>query len=272
MLGKIIKYDIQSTWRRFAAVYLSILLGVLIVPFILNNVNNPFINMTAIFFAVATVIATAVVMVSNLFRIYSVNVFSKQGYLTMTLPVTSSQLVFSKLLVSSMWIALTGIVSIIAMLLYTTTTVPNAFGEISGAIQKIIPSLGSQGVGAAVLLILVMFMSIVKEISKLFLACSIAHLKELNRFRVLAGIASYFILSWLETFVVKLAGMVAGQVPYFTSMTEKINELSVSGAGFPQMIGAFNGLMAVGLIYALVLAAAYSAGTVWFLNHKLDLD
>jgi hypothetical protein len=272
MLGKIIKYDIQSTWRKFSAVYLSILLGVLIVPFILNNINNPLINLVAVFIAMAIVISTVVVMVSNLFKIYSVNVFSKQGYLTMTLPVTSTQLVFSKLLVSSMWIALTGIVCILAMLLYTTTTVPNAFGEISAAIQKIIPALGGQGVGAAVLLLLVMFMNIVKEISKLFLACSIAHLKELNRFRVLAGIASYFIFSWLEAFIVKLAGMAASQVPYFTSLTEKFSALSASGSAFPEMLGVFNGFMVIGLAYALILALAYSAGTVWFLNHKLDLD
>jgi hypothetical protein len=272
MLGKMIKYDIQSTWRRFAAVYLSILLGVLIVPFILNNVDNRFVNMIAVSIAVGIVIATAVVMVSNLFRIYSVNIFSKQGYLTMTLPVTSAQLVFSKLLVSSLWIALTGIVSIIAMFLYTTTTVPNAFGEISAAIQKIVPALGNQGVGAAVLLLLIIFMNIVKEISKLFLACSIAHLKELNRFRVPAGIASYFLFSYLEAFIVKLAGAATSQVPYFTTMTEKLNALSVSGAGLPEALGVFNGFIVIGIAYALILALAYSAGTVWFLNHKLDLD
>ena len=165
MLGKLIKYDIQSTWRKFATVYLSILLGVLIVPFVLNNVNNSFINMIAVSIAVAIVIATAVVMISNLFKIYSVNVFSKQGYLTMTLPVKSTQLVFSKLLVSSMWIVLTGVVCTVAMLLYATTTVPNVFGEISDAIQKAMTIVGSHGIVAAVFLILAAFMNIVKEIS-----------------------------------------------------------------------------------------------------------
>ena len=268
MLGKLIKYDIQSTWRKFATVYLSILLGVLIVPFVLNNVNNSFINMIAVSIAVAIVIATAVVMISNLFKIYSVNVFSKQGYLTMTLPVKSTQLVFSKLLVSSMWIVLTGVVCTVAMLLYATTTVPNVFGEISDAIQKAMTIVGSHGIVAAVFLILAAFMNIVKEISKLFLACSIAHLKELNRFRVLAGIASYFIFSWLETFVIRLFGMIADQVPYFNEMVDKLS----SGSNISSMLHLFDGFMAIGFAYALILSLVYSAGIVWFLNHKLDLD
>ena len=101
MLGKLIQYDIRSTWREFAGVYLSILLGVLILPPLFNSFNNQFINTVAGFLVAGISIATIVVMIITLFRIFNTNVYSREGYLTLTLPVTSSQIVFSKLLVST---------------------------------------------------------------------------------------------------------------------------------------------------------------------------
>ena len=107
------KYDIRSTWRDFAGIYMAILLGVIIVPLLINNIDIPIAGTLATLIITSIIIGTIVVTIINLFHIFLKNVYSKQGYLTMTLPVTSGQLVFSKLLVSTMWIVLTGVVSVI---------------------------------------------------------------------------------------------------------------------------------------------------------------
>lgn len=271
MLSKLIKYDIRSTWRDFAAVYLSILLGVLILPQLFNHFSHSVINMVGGFIAMGIVITTIVVMVVMLFRIFNTNVFSREGYLTMTLPVTATQVVVSKLLVSTMWIVLTGIVAVGGMSIFALNLSSAAFPEVLAGIRKILSMFDSRGVLAVLLMIGAMVFSAVKEIAKLFLACSIAHLKQLSRFRIFAGILSYFILSWMEALVVQAVSFLFSLVPYWREIAiqiETINDLE----SIRQYFGLFSGVMTAGILYAAVLTVLYSVGIIAILNRKLDLD
>lgn len=277
MLGKLIKYDIRSTWRDFAAVYLSILLGVLILPPLFNHFNNEIVEVIGGFLGVGIVIATIVVMIMTLFRIFNTNVFSKEGYLTMTLPATSTQIVVSKLLVSSMWIVLTGFVSVIGICIFVLNMTAVPVTEIAAAFRKVMSMVDGGGTFALILLAIAMILSAVKEIAKLFLACSIAHLKQLNRFRVPVGILSYFVFSWLETLIVQAFALVASFLPFTAELTRQMDQMEQMGrlhdpASVSQFIGLFNGMVGIGLLYSLVLIAVYAAGTIWLLNRKLDLD
>lgn len=125
MLGKLIKYDIRSTWRDFTALYMAIILGALVIPFLFNNSTNPIIEAVAGFLTAGLFMAIVVVTVVNLFKIYNTNVFSKQGYLTMTLPVKSFQVVTSKLIVSTMWILLTALTSLIGLFILSLVYAPS---------------------------------------------------------------------------------------------------------------------------------------------------
>jgi hypothetical protein len=271
MLGKLIQYDIRSTWREFAGVYLSILLGVLILPPLFSGYTNQFVNTIAGFVAAGIIIATIVVMVITLFRIFNTNVYSREGYLTLTLPVTSSQIVFSKLLVSTMWIILTGIVSVIGICVFILNMQPVQLSEITDGIRKIMGMLDSRGTLAIALMILAMLVSTVKEIAKLFLACSIAHLKQIGRFRVAIGIFSYFVLSWMETLVVQAVTLIASFIPGIETYVTQLDAMN-DMASIQQAVGLFNGILGFGILYALLLTAAFSVGNIWLLNHKLDLD
>lgn len=271
MLSKLIKYDIRSTWREFTGVYLSILLGVLILPPLFNNFHDPIVNTIAGFTATGIIIATVVVMIITLFKIFNTNVFSREGYLTMTLPVTSAQVVASKLLVSTMWIVLTGIVSVIGLCIFVLNMNCLPLAEVSAAVQKFMTMFDTRGVFAIILMVIAMIASTVKEISKLFLACSIAHLKQIGKFRVPVGILSYFVLSWAETLIVQAAGLVLSFIP---GMDEYARQLGLMNdpSSIQQFIGLFSGVMGVGILYALVLTAVYAFCTIWLLNHRLDLD
>lgn len=271
MLTKLMKYDIRSTWRDFAGIYMAILLGVIIVPLLLNYTNIPIANKLAGIIVASIIIGTIVVTIINLFHIFLKNVYSKQGYLTMTLPVTSGQLVFSKLVVSTMWIVLTGIVSVIGLFIFAFVMNPEANIQFTEIIREIHTVLNGQGYLSAALIILMMTASVVKEISKLFLACSIGHLKQLSRFKVPVGIASYFACSWLETLLLQGIGKAVSYLPQSDKLIMQFTAISGTGQ-WQDFIGVFNGVVCAGILFALFVAFAYSVGTVWILNHKLDLD
>lgn len=273
MLGKLIKYDIRSTWRDFAGIYLSILLSVIILPLLFRYVDNIVVNIVAGFAITGIVIATVVFTIIMLFRIFNANVFSKEGYLTMTLPVTSTQVVASKLLVSAMWIILTGIVSAAGVCIFIWSMAPMA--DVLPLFKKALSYVGGREVFAIALTVISAVASIVKEISKLFLACSVAHLKQLGRFRIPAGILSFFIISWLETLLVKVFGFVTKSIPeigdYFNQIEFQFGMINDPG-DILQFTGLYNGAMAIGILCALALTVVYSIGIIWILNHRLDLD
>lgn len=269
MLSNLLKLDFRSTWRDFAGIYLAILLGVVILPLVFQNVSNQIINMTAGFVAFAIAIAVIVVMITNLFRIFNTNVFSKQGYLTMTLPVTARQIVQSKLMVSSMWIVLTGMVSLIGIFILLSILQPFSIPDFARVASEILSNLNGQNVLSILLLLISLILSAVKEVSKLFLACSIAHLKRLDRFRVPAGILSYFLFSWLEALIVQIAAKV---VSMFSSDVANMIYMLEDRGDLRQILDVFNVAVTIGIAYAMLLIAAYATATVWLLDRKLDLD
>ena len=57
-------------------------------------------------------------------KIFNKNIYSAEGYLTMTLPVTETQIVASKLIVSTGWIVLTGAVATLGMFLFVSVMSP----------------------------------------------------------------------------------------------------------------------------------------------------
>lgn len=275
MLGKLIKYDIRATWRDFVGVYGSLLLGVLILPQIFKNVTSEIIHAMLGFIAMAIVIATIVVMIMMLFKIFNNNVFSKEGYLLMTLPVTPTQIVGSKLIVSTMWVVLTGIVSVSSLFIFFVSADISTL-EIFRVMKSFLLAIGGNGIRLIILLVASSIFSVVKEISKLFLACSIANLKKLGNLRIVVGILSYFIFSWLEVLFVKVFISIGSVFPGFDSIVQRIEELNQislmsSFNDLQHFAGIFNGVVAVGIAYSIILISVYALGTIWILNRKLDL-
>lgn len=268
MLKKLIKYDFRSTWREFAAIYLSILLGVTVFPIITKNISNNIINMFVGLIAFAIIVAVLVVTIGSLFKIFNKNVFSNEGYLTMTLPANETQIVMSKLIVSSLWIILTGIVSTIGMFIFVWIMSPEAMKSMLDAFRQFFAVIDGQ-VGLSIMLgILFTVISIIKEVAKLFLACSITHLKQLNRFRIPAGILAYFLFTWLETIVID---MINWDADFTVHSTESMTAY-MSIENIEHLIETFNRTAGIGITLQIVFTALFGIGTIFLLNRKLNLD
>ncbi len=263
------KHNIKASWRGFAAVYLAILIGVLVVPTILNINSSPFIAMFAGIITIALITTTIAVTIGYLFRIFNANIYSKEGFLTMTLPVKSYQILFSKLLISVLWVGLTALVSTIALFIFSSISGTQYFYfEIGNHIHFF---LGKNQPIFLLSVVILGIISIAKEISKLFLACSIAQLKMLNRFRVPAGILSYFILSWIESIIVKIAGMIFVFIPFYQNIIDQMNSLNQIN-NLSQVTSGFLLFLSLAAAYGLVLFGIYNAINLWILDHKLDLE
>ncbi|HFI0130704.1 TPA: ABC transporter permease [Streptococcus suis] len=128
MFKKLIKYEFQSVGKWYLGVYLAALLLSAVLGIWLQSLTlrvqtgntepggAEMVLLGTIFMTFGILIATLFLstffLVVNRFR---KNVYGRQGYLTMTLPVNSHQIILSKLLVSLVWYflaAITGLLSI----------------------------------------------------------------------------------------------------------------------------------------------------------------
>ena len=115
MLGKVLKYDLKSMGKSLFPLYAGLLglaLVLKFIGFIADNVSAfSFIySIMFIFFIVLVIGGLFYTFFVSIMRYYK-NLYSDEGYLTHTLPVSAGSLLFSKVLSSLIYIILSAAIS-----------------------------------------------------------------------------------------------------------------------------------------------------------------
>ena len=116
MLGKLLKYEFRATGRSMLPV-----LGVLTLLVLLANISVRLLDRQAgafltillimvIFLTVIAVIVSELLPIIVMIQRFHKNLLSSEGYLMHTLPVSVHSLVWSKLIVSLVWMLLTNVI------------------------------------------------------------------------------------------------------------------------------------------------------------------
>lgn len=123
MLGKLLKQDFRATARIMLPLYAAVpVLGLFtnLITHLCENQTGFLINaistLVSFIFAlalIAAVVTTVVLMVQRFYR----NLMTDEGYLMFTLPVSTTELIFSKLIVSVVWFLGTFAVDALGLLL-----------------------------------------------------------------------------------------------------------------------------------------------------------
>ena len=109
MLGKLIKYDLKSLNRFLVMIHALLLLTALLIRYFLTGQINSSTPQNSLLLAlsitlyvlilIAVSFATAIIITIRFYK----NLFSDEGYLTHTLPVTRGQHLLSKTIAGSIW-------------------------------------------------------------------------------------------------------------------------------------------------------------------------
>ncbi len=123
MIGKLIKHDLKSGARRMGNIYLAALIAsfaMIVSAFIESGFVRFLSSMVVVVVAFIAVIMTFASVVFGANK----TLFGREGYLTQTLPVRTSSLIFSKWLTSSIWLFISYafvLVAVVAIFFYWTT-------------------------------------------------------------------------------------------------------------------------------------------------------
>ncbi len=178
MLGKLIKYELQSSYKLILLTHgFLILLSLIIGTFlafqtsaITSDYASSFAFSMVAFFAglLYLPVIAAIVFGTQLYiavRFYK-NLFTDEGYLMHTLPVTPASLIHSKVIVATIWTILDAIIAIICILVLCTYYFAYGLGignifeaAISSFSLSMLPALG-YGLIAYISSLLMIFASI----------------------------------------------------------------------------------------------------------------
>lgn len=200
MLGKLIKHEFIQTSKSLIAVYAAAAAAIAVM--LLSYVTKiTFIGMTASFALIVigfiAIIMTLVMVIKN----FNDSLYGRQGYLTFTLPVRSRDVLFSKFLVSFIWI----IVGYIVMLLTWVIVYLFARAKSQGMLETLTGMLqGFEAIGTlpttklvieyAAILLSGYGITVISYVSFVFFAVTLSNTKRFQHKPLMSGIVFFFII------------------------------------------------------------------------------
>lgn len=209
---------------------------------------------------VAGSFATSIVVVVRFYK----NLFSEQGYLTRTLPVTSGQHLLAKTISGSIWSMINVIVTMLSMLIVLGT--PFIIENLKADSFSIREEFGLIGPYASIswktIILFFIGMMLISSVSNIVTYyASVAFGQLIPNHRVLGAIAAYFVISTVISILSLIALALSGL------LGASINP-SADFVGIEYLFSSLKMSVILALICGIILYMA----TYWIMKKKVNLD
>lgn len=271
MLRLLVKYDMKAISKKavpmFVASGIVSLLCCAVLYFTfgfadgIDSLYNAFMltGGLSLICAVTIIAMFAVVLISAIHRYY-LSVFSDEGYLFMTIPVTRRTFLNSKIISSVIWFLLSAAMAwicafvslVLPVLLYDTGLIANAINLIKddAGIEK---GDAVFGIVALVIRIVISVAGIVKDVMLIIASITIGSAL-IKRLKIAFSVAIYFLITFFEELFINTVSAIL----HWITVDQQWLTL------------AFNSVFEL-LVIGIVFTAAYM-GTNFILEKKLNLE
>lgn len=278
MLRKLIKYEFKATARVFIPLFLAMLLLALINGLFMGpntSEENPllttlrgillFVYIMVIF---SLIVATLIITIQRFYK----NLTGDEGYLMFTLPVRTSSLIWSKLMVAVIWELFSLIVTAASVFLLFIRQ-PRLYGEFWGHFTQFWEESRSL-YGAPFetflwLMAIFVLIEVVVSILQIYTAIAIGQL--FRDHRVLIAIGSYFGIAIVVQIVYSLLSL----APFVSRMQEFVDSMQVpanSAASAAPLFELMNAIIPGVLIMDAVLGMVFFLVTNYIFKKRLNLE
>lgn len=210
----LLKNDFLASARVISLFYIALALlfalfgictGILKIDSLSVEALNKVSTIHTVSIAVSILVSVLLIFVTFFFVVYDFfkSLFGQQGYLSFTLPVSSHQLLGSKVIVYGGWLILSYLVFIFTGGFMINYTVDNIVGqEKISMVESLMLLLGdfpsiTQLVAYAVYLTIMCFTAIFSFVFIIYFAISLSHVRVLQKFSLLASIPIFVVLAIL---------------------------------------------------------------------------
>lgn len=276
MLGKLLKHEFHAVSRLLLPMHLALILVTLVgrfyVQFAVSNMDSRFdlMNVSLVMFYMLALFAILVLTYVYLYILRPhKNLFSDEGYLMHTLPVTASMHIWSKLIVSVCWILLDlFLISLSVFCMLVNAEFLEYWPQMIKEIQEMITfTTGMNFILGAITFILDLLVSCARGILVVYMCMAIGH--SFNQYKLLISVAIYIGVYVASSIVNTLFSILIG-VPW------------LRGGGFSSLfiVGTYPDSYRVNtqiltwfdILFSLGIAVAAFFVTRYFLTKRLNLE
>ena len=254
MFWNLVRYEFKNVNKWYLALYAAVLfLSVLIGIQTQSLIKLPEKNLSVLLVFLSTVFGGLMVtlVISTIFLIikrFKGSVYDRQGYLTLTLPVSEHHIITAKLIGAFIWSILSSAVLALSAFLIVTITVPDWMSHYDWfpLVGTYLPKLSLVGLS--------FLLNIISGILCIYLAISIGQL--FNEYRTALAVAAYIGIQIVIGFI---------GVFFNTSTNFYVNSLVGLNENF--YMGA-----STSIIEELIFIAIYYLGIYYILKNKVNLQ
>lgn len=255
MFWNLVRYEFKNVNKWYLALYAAVL--VLSVPIGMQGHYYNYVSFKdsqpVLLFFLALVFGGLMITlgISTIFLIikrFKGSVYDRQGYLTLTLPVSEHHIITAKLVGAFIWSILSSTVLALSAFIIVTITVPEwiSNSELIPLVGTFLPQLSLMGIS--------FLLNTISEILCIYLAISIGQL--FNEYRTALAVVAYIgikiVIGFIELF-------------FNTSANFYVNSLAGFNDNF--YMGA-----SVGIVEELIFIAIFYLGTYYILRNKVNLQ
>lgn len=261
MLGKLIKHEWKAVGKVLAIMHVALILMAIIGKIMLSiDVLREAWPMWSALLCLYVISVIAVGVGTHIYlamRFYK-NMYTDEGYLSFTLPVKPWEHIFSKTLVSSIWILIDGVViaaSILILVMYKGMGTDFLQGW-----NELMVELASDGVFVlwkVIQFIITAILSLIGIPLTYYFSISIGQL--FNSHKMLAAVVVYFVT--INVMQIVSTVISAGFMIGITETTINIESASMYG-----------GILTIGMIEQIVVTVGFWLITNFIMNKKLNLE
>lgn len=274
MLGKLLKYEIKSTSRTFLPFYAALVIMALISRLFLwidgkfsySNIDFSTMDSTMYEFAkipktiaitsfVAIMVAIFVVTIVVTIQRFYKNLLCDEGYLMFTLPVETWKNITCKFIVSALWIFVSVIVSMFA-LVFTLFT-PDMWADIGELFYELHEFfLYDNGWLWVTEFILAGITSLFAFILQVYASIAVGQL--FNTHKLIASFGAYFVINIVLQVVSSVGTVIFASGAVYNDATTFLH--------------LFHPMLISQIIVNIICCVVFFIGTNWILSKKLNLE
>ena len=244
MFWNLVRYEFKNVNKWYLALYGAVLAISVLISMSITSIshtynsysnNSPYLLVLLLLAFGGLSVTLWIATIFLIIRRFKGSVYDRQGYLTLTLPVSEHQIISAKLLGGLIWSILSYIVFILSVLIIFSLT----------PVVKEIPTLYrlmSPYLGYGWLYGLSLLTGSVTWILSIYLSISIGQL--FNEYRTALAVLAYIVIS-----------IVVSYIGFLLKVEDKINKL-----------------MIVGILKNILLGTIYYLGTYYILKNKVNLQ
>lgn len=201
MLGKLLKYELKATGRKFVPVYIALIVFALLKTFFgtkpMGGIGAPnFIGGITTIVLVGLFVALAAMTIIVIIQRFYESLLRDEGYLMFTLPVTPKQLILSKVITTFIWGFMSVLVGIVVFLILFAdygimSEGMNLVKELLGRLDMSLVLEGVMLIGQFVFFIIG---GVLLNLLIVYLALAISQMPFAHKYRVPVAFVAFFVL------------------------------------------------------------------------------